>query len=42
MKHVKRDDIAPGYIVWAGVSARGKTSFVFLDKKVKVNSDIYN
>ena len=40
-KYVKRDDFAPGFMVWAGVSARGKTSLVFIDRKVKVNSDTY-
>ena len=41
MKETKRDEFAPGIMVWAGVSVNGKTSLVFIDMKVQVNSDTY-
>ena len=37
----KRQEFAPGFMVWAGVSARGKTSLIFIDKNTKVNSHVY-
>ena len=40
-KFVKRDAFAPGFMVWAGISFYGKTSLIFINKGVKVNSDYY-
>lgn len=41
LKFVKRDAVAPGFMVWAGVSYYGKTSLFFINKGVKVNAKYY-
>lgn len=41
LKFVKRDDFAPGFMVWAGVCSRGKTTLHFIDRKTKVNAEYY-
>lgn len=41
LKFMKRDDFAPGFMVWAGVCSRGKTSLHFIDRKTKVNAHYY-
>ena len=41
IKYVKRDTFAPGFMVWAGVSSRGKIKLRIIDRWVKVDSRYY-
>jgi inhibitor of nuclear factor kappa-B kinase subunit alpha len=41
IKLVERGHSPESLMVWAGVSGKGKTPLIFLDKGVKVNSKIY-
>ena len=41
IKYVKRDTFAPGFMVWAGVSSRGKTRLRIIDRGVNVDSRYY-
>ena len=41
IKYVKRDTFAPDFMVWAGVSSRGKTRLRIIDRGVKVDSRYY-
>ena len=41
MKETKRDEFAPGFMVWAGVSAHEKTTLACINMNMYVNSDTY-
>ena len=39
--YTRKENFSPGLMVWAGISAKGKTKLYFIEPGAKINSDYY-